>query len=175
MKTAPTTVWTTKAGTLTTTRKAQLKFLLPEFNQSKIISWACHVDDTATASNSQYNMILGRDLLETLGIIINFNDHTITWDEATILMKKYGRILTLHTADTYCNKIFTTNIKNEVTTRMRQILYTKYKKADLAKVVADSKHLTTDEQSKLLAVLCRYKTIFDGGLGLWKTPPASLS
>ena len=90
MKPSPTTTWTTKAGTFTTTRKARLKFILPEFNQTKEISWACHVDDNATASNSQYDMILGRDLLETLGLIINFHDHTMTWEEATIPMKDYG-------------------------------------------------------------------------------------
>ena len=67
MKPSPTTTWTTKAGTFTTTRKARMKFLLPEFNHSKIIAWACHVDDTATASNSSYDVILGRDLLEALG------------------------------------------------------------------------------------------------------------
>ncbi len=57
------------------------------------------------ASNSQYNTILGRDLLERLGFVINFNDHMMTWDEAAIPMKEYGIIPTLHAADTYYNKI----------------------------------------------------------------------
>jgi hypothetical protein len=29
----------------------------------------------------------GRDLLGELGIIMNFNDHTVTWDTGTIPMK----------------------------------------------------------------------------------------
>jgi hypothetical protein len=29
-------------------------------------------------------MILGRDLLGESGIIMNFNDHTVTWDTDTI-------------------------------------------------------------------------------------------
>ena len=119
-------------------------------------------------------MILGRDLLETLGVIINVNDHAMTWDEAMIPVKEFGSISTLHAADTYCDKIFTTDIENEVTSQMMRILDTKYKKADLAKVVADSEHLTTEEQSKLLAVLRRYEKIFDGGLVLWKTTPVKL-
>ena len=82
-------------------------------------------------------------------MIINFNDHTTTWDEATIPMKEYSSISTLHAADTYCNETFTTDIKNEITTQMTQILDAKYKKADLAKVVADSGHLATNKQSKL--------------------------
>ncbi len=50
---------------------------------------------------------------------------------------------------------------------MMRILDAKYKKTDLAKVIAESVHLTNDKQSKLLdMILCRYKHIFDGGLGL---------
>ena len=48
---------------------------------------------------------------------------------------------------------------------MTQILDAKHKKADLAKVVAESEHLTTNKQSKLFAVLRRYEKIFDGGTG----------
>jgi hypothetical protein len=32
-------------------------------------------------------MIMVRDLLGELGIIMNFNDHTVTWDTDTIPMK----------------------------------------------------------------------------------------
>jgi hypothetical protein len=174
MKASPTTTWNTKAGTFTTTRKARLRFVLPEFNPTKEVSWACHVDDNATARTSQYDLILGRNLLEALGLIINFHDQTMTWEEATIPMKDYGSLSTLQAADDYCDKIFITDVENEVTTRMTRILDAKYEKANLAKVVAESEHLTLDEQSKLLAVLTRYENIFDGGLGRWKTTPVTL-
>ncbi len=77
----------------------------------------------------------------------------MTWEEATIPMKDYGSLPTLQVADEYCNQIYSTDTENEVTTRMMQILDAKYEKADLAKVVAESKHLTKDKQSKLLACL----------------------
>jgi hypothetical protein len=32
-------------------------------------------------------MIIGQDILGELGIIMNFNDHTVTWDTDTIPMK----------------------------------------------------------------------------------------
>ena len=57
---------------------------------------------------------------------------------------------------------------------MTRILDAKYKKAELVKVTAESKHLTDKEQSKLLVVLRRYENIFDGGLGRWKTTPVKL-
>jgi hypothetical protein len=48
-------------------------------------SWAFHVDDRSESS-STYDMIIDqeRDLLGELGIIMNFNDHTVTWDTDTI-------------------------------------------------------------------------------------------
>jgi hypothetical protein len=60
---------------------------LPEFNLKKQIcsSWAFHVDERSESS-STYDMIMGQDLLGELGIIMNFNDHTINWDTDTILM-----------------------------------------------------------------------------------------
>jgi xylose isomerase len=61
-------------------------FSLTEFNLKKQISWAFHVDDRSESS-STYDMIMGRDLLGELGISMNFNDHTVTWDTDTIPMK----------------------------------------------------------------------------------------
>jgi hypothetical protein len=49
-------------------------------------SWAFHVDDRSKSS-STYDMIVGQDLLSELGIIMNFNDHTVTWETDNIPMK----------------------------------------------------------------------------------------
>jgi hypothetical protein len=46
-----------------------------------------HVDDRSESS-STYDMIMGRDLLEESGIIMNFNDHTVTLDTDTNPMKE---------------------------------------------------------------------------------------
>jgi hypothetical protein len=63
-------------------------FSLPEFNLKKQICYtsAFHVD-FRYGSSSTYEMIIGRDLLGELGIIMNFNNHTVTWDTDTIPMK----------------------------------------------------------------------------------------
>jgi xylose isomerase len=61
-------------------------FLLPEFNLKKQISWEFHVDDRSESS-STYDMIIGQNLHGEVSIIINVNDHTITWDTDTIPMK----------------------------------------------------------------------------------------
>jgi hypothetical protein len=73
-------------GKFTTSRTGSVTFSLPEFNLKKQISWEFHVDDSSESS-STYDMIMGRDLLGELGIIINFNDHTVTWDTDNIPLK----------------------------------------------------------------------------------------
>ena len=62
----------------------------------------------------------------------------------------------------------------DATKRVTQILDTKYQKADLQSIVKDKcKHLTADQQKKLLQLLTKYKSLFDGTLGDWKTKPVS--
>jgi hypothetical protein len=60
----------------------------PEFNLKKQMfsSWEFRVDDRSESS-STYDMIMGQDLLGELGIIMNFNDHTVTWDTDITTMK----------------------------------------------------------------------------------------
>jgi hypothetical protein len=61
--------------------------LLPEFNLTKSISWKFHVDDQSKVPDT-FGMIIGQDLLGKLGVILNFNDKTDTWDFDTISMKE---------------------------------------------------------------------------------------
>jgi hypothetical protein len=55
-----------------------------------------------------------------------------------------------------------------------QILDAKYSKADLQSVVIDiCKHLSANQQKKLLQLLKKYESLFNGTLGDWKTKPVS--
>jgi hypothetical protein len=82
--------FSTMGGKFTTTKTGFVIFSLPEFNLKKQIcsNWEFHVDDRSESS-STYDMIIVREraLLGELGIIMNFNDHTVTWDTDTIPMK----------------------------------------------------------------------------------------
>jgi hypothetical protein len=65
--------WTTRAGTFTTKTICKIKFSLPEFFENRTIDWTVHVDDSKT--DQQYDMIIGRDLLEELGMSLDFGQH----------------------------------------------------------------------------------------------------
>jgi hypothetical protein len=77
----------TKGGTFHTSGKFKTNFILNEFYENKVIEWTLHVNKTS--GPHRYNMIVGCDLMSQLGIILDFDGQTMTWDESTIKMKEY--------------------------------------------------------------------------------------
>ncbi len=62
----------------------------------------------------------------------------------------------------------------DATKRVMRILDANYKRADLQSIVKGKcKHLTANQQKKLLQLLTKYESLFDGTLGDWKTKPVS--
>ena len=58
------------AGTFSTSRVANLVLKLPELNSSAEITDGCHV----TKQESNYDLILGRNILQKLGITLDFSN-----------------------------------------------------------------------------------------------------
>ncbi len=62
----------------------------------------------------------------------------------------------------------------DATQRATRILDAKYCKADLQSVVRDDcKHLSANQQKKLLQLLKKYELLLNGTLVDWKTKPTS--
>ena len=61
--------WHALARKITTNLKVQIEFILPKLSMTKIVTWIFHVYDCA---NSRCDVILGRDLLTSLGLNINY-------------------------------------------------------------------------------------------------------
>jgi len=59
-----------------------LVFKLPEFSNSKDITWSMDMDN-GKLEELGYDMIIGRDLLFSLGMIIDFKYSVIRWGEKT--------------------------------------------------------------------------------------------
>jgi hypothetical protein len=66
------TTWNTVARTFQTMVKTTVTFKLPTLHETRTIETEMHV----TNSNN-YDMIVGRDLLQELGIVLHFADQTI--------------------------------------------------------------------------------------------------
>jgi hypothetical protein len=117
----------------------------------------------------QYDIILGVKTMKEYGIILDFKDKMITIDEvklpmrninylqgsSTILALKLNHSLTMEPQST-----------QDATKCVTQILDAKYQKADLPSIVKDKcKHLSANQQKKLLQLLKKYELLFDGTLG----------
>jgi hypothetical protein len=61
-----------------TRRKAKANFHLPEFSLTKSISWICHVDQITDPGHALYDMIIGSNLMEELGIYLLYSQSVMT-------------------------------------------------------------------------------------------------
>ena len=150
--------WNTAAGIFQTEGTAKVDFILPEFYESKLISWKAHV----TKQDCGYDMIVGRDLLQELGMKIDFDSNSIEWEGASVPMKPHGAT---RETDLYLQD---SQAVEEAVDRMKHILDAKYAKADLDEYVQECDYLSAEEKKQLLALLKQYESLFDGTLGRWK-------
>jgi len=78
--------WSTKAGSFKTKRKCEIEFTLPAFHANRKIVCSAYVDESHKES-CNYDMIIGRDLMHSLGINLLFDTAEITWDNAKVHMQ----------------------------------------------------------------------------------------
>ena len=77
------TKWSMAGGVMTTQAKAKVQFTLPKLDDRVLSKWNLHVAKDLGA----YDMIIGRDILEDLGIDIQFSDQTVEWSGQTMPFK----------------------------------------------------------------------------------------
>ena len=73
--------WSTAIGVLATNTKIATSFSFPELHDNKLINQSLHVVDL---NIDRYDMIIGCDLIWSLGIDIHGVDMSIHWDDAAI-------------------------------------------------------------------------------------------
>ncbi len=126
----------------------------------------------------QCDIILGVKTMKEYGIILDFKDKMITVDEVKLPMRNinYLQGSSIIRALRLNHSLVAMELQStqDATKRVTRILDTKYQKADLQSIVKDKcKHLSADQQKKLLQLLPKYESLFDGSLGDWKTKPVS--
>ena len=165
-KVIPQSKWVTAAGILHTSKTTEVRFRLSELDVDKTIKWTCHVADM---SQLRYKIILGSDLLQTLGIDIRYSSKEIQWGSSILPLRTRDATFNpekLHVSD----ELETTNTKS-ATTRMKQILDAKYEKMSPKQIAEACNHLTSTQKLKLEHLLKKFEHLFDGTLGTWKSSP----
>jgi hypothetical protein len=81
---------TTLGGVYTTIRKALMEFRLPEFSFNESITWSCHNNKTTDPKFAQYDMIIGDNLMQELGIDLLYSKQLMVWEDNEVPMKNRG-------------------------------------------------------------------------------------
>ena len=166
------TTYNSAGGTFNSSKKGTLEFRLPEFSTSKKIPWN-FVSDAGRLDSLGYDMIIGRDLMTSLKMIIDFEYQVLRWENIGIPMNRNKQ------SKQDLHSIFESSMESkpvqEATGRATKILDASYTKADLINVVAKNcKHLSERERAKMLALLRDFEPLFDGTLGELHTDPIDL-
>jgi hypothetical protein len=131
----------------------------------------------AKDSKPQYDLILGTETMKELGIILNFRDKMIIIDEIILPMRNINNLQgsnILRALRHNHSQAMEPQSTQDATQCAMRILDAKYSKADLQSVIRDNcKHLSANQQKKLLQLLEKYEWLFNGTLGDWKTKPVS--
>ncbi len=165
--------WDTSNGMFQTKCKAEIKLNFFEYFNSK--RYLAEPDTVEYDKNNrpQYDLILGVKTMKRYGIILDFEDKMITVDEVKLPMQNINYLhgsSTLRALKLNHSLAMKPQSTQEATKRATQIIDAKYQKADLQAIVRDiCKHLSADQQKKLLQLLKKYKLLFDGTLCDWKT------
>jgi hypothetical protein len=112
-------------------------------------------------------LVINQDLLGELGIIMNFNHHTVTWDTDTIPMKdRETCTLSLVEAliEVYMRPNEPQTLRDEYS-RATKILDAEYKPTSLDDVIKTYEQIHVKEQNQLKILLQKYEHLFDGTLG----------
>jgi hypothetical protein len=167
------TKWSTKAGSFKTKRKCEFEFTLPALHENRTISCDAYVDESYYEKNN-YDMIIGRDLMHSLGINLLFDTAEIFWDNATIKMQPPETLRGNWVENLEQEILYSQDPETTDAERIQNIIESKYCPADLQKVVEECTHLSAEEQRQLLVLLQKFENLFDGTLGTWKTDPIEL-
>jgi len=123
--------------------------MLPELSETKIITWNLHVFNETT----KYDMTIGRDLLQDLGILSMLKDQFITWEDISIPMRDPNT----STEESYI--IHESEILYEAMKRTKQILEAKYEPVTPQEIINGCDHLDSEEKQELPVLLEKLKDL----------------
>ena len=122
----------------------------------------------------EYDMIIGSETFSDLGIVIDFQEKQIIWNDISVEMKDptlFDIRKNLYSLALQAEPESFQDIQNWA---LHILNAGREGDPNLKQVVKSYKHLDQPQQDKLLALLNEYEELFDGKLGLWKTKPVAL-
>ncbi|OWZ03089.1 Pol Polyprotein [Phytophthora megakarya] len=140
------TVFNTMNGSVTSNGTIVAQFLFPDLKCDTIITHRFEV-----INDSKDTMIIGRDIMNELGLILNFKDKVVQWDDC---------FLRLNTGRSNSRGATDEMEDHEFPDETKEIFSSSVKPEDL---LPDSLH--GEMAANYLALLIKHQTLYDGHLG----------
>jgi hypothetical protein len=102
-------------------------------------------------------LAINQDLLGELGIIMNFNEHTVIWDIETIPMKDRGISSSVEGLIEVNMNVNEPQTLRDEYSRANNILDAEYKPARLDDVIKTCENLHVEEQHQLKILIQKYE------------------
>jgi hypothetical protein len=168
------TKWKRLRGIFTTNYESLLDFKFPELSTSKVVTWQAHVDDKTSSKEAAYDMIMGMDLMTSIGITVECEKICIRWGGTEITLKTRATLNNDEILHMLYNEANEPDILQEAEKRQNCILNADYLKVEVDPFVLELKHLTMDEKQILGKTLKKLPTLFGGGLGMLNMKPVRI-
>ena len=161
--------WETANGSFMTSETVTAQIRMPEFNESATGKQTYHV----CHQKIPYDVIIGRETLQQLGISLDFKNSQIIWNDSAVEMKQpklldnRSNLLQLANADepSHC-------VQNSQ--RAERILDITSPAADISAIVGEIQQLDQAQKEALYSLLKEHEQLFDGNIGTWNTEPVHL-
>ena len=84
--------WMTKGGQFETSASCEIQMKLLDFSSSRTVTWRFHVDKNSKSETENYDMIIGKDLMQNLGLDVKYSNLTLQWEQLEVPMRNYGEL-----------------------------------------------------------------------------------
>ncbi len=125
-----------------------------------------------------HDLIISKQTMHNLGVKLDFQEKTMKIDEILLPMKNITNLqlkprITRALRENTCFAQEPSSTCSAIK-HMVEILDAKYEKADLPAIIRENcSHLIVSDREKLLSVLLKFESLFNGTLGDWNLPPVS--
>jgi hypothetical protein len=114
-------------------------------------------------------MIIGCDMLLAMGLIVDFKDNLMTWDDVVIAMKTYPKKPPLPNEPLIVSQMILNLVEDDLITMdeclSSDILQSKYEPLNIQQIAQGQKQLTPSQRNELEEILLKFPKLFSGGLG----------
>jgi hypothetical protein len=171
--------WGTSNGTFITDTVDDIEISFVEYSASKKIRLQLDFVEYSPGDQApMYDLIIGKQTMHNLGVVLDFQGKTIKIDKILLPMRNIANLqLKFRITRALRENIYFAHEPISTQSAIKhvvEILDAKYEKADLPAIIRENfSHLKASNIEKLLSVLLRFESLFDGTLGDWNLPPVS--